>query len=256
MKNFFSLRAVASLLGASLVLGMFASPADAQRRREQRPLPPIGEPGLVAAADIAFAKAAREDGQWTAFREYAADGAIMHGENGPIEAGPWLADQTDPDKSVQWGPTAVWSSCDGSLAVSFGRFRSAEGLFGSYTTVWERQSDNGYKWIYDVGAPDDPQPPPPPEPPEDDEDTIIVSGLAIIDGKVAECRRGEDAPPPPRVFPAAGDAKSGGGMSRDSTLMWRWVHAGDGTRSIEVDYLREGEWQQAMEFTIPLQTAQ
>jgi hypothetical protein len=253
MKNLFSLRAVALLLGASLMIGAMTSPADAQRRREQRPLPPVGEPGKVAAADIGFARAAREDGQWTAFRQFAANGAIMHGENGPIEAGPWLAAQKDPDKSVQWGPNSVWSSCDGSLAVTFGRFETAEGLFGSYTTVWELQSDREYKWVYDVGAVDDPQPPAPPELPEDDEDTIIVSGLAIIDGKVADCRSSEAPLPPTRVFAGAGDAQRGGGVSRDSTLMWRWVHATDGTRSIEVDYVREGTWQQAMEFSIPPQ---
>ncbi len=253
MKNFFSLRAVAVLLGASLALGSIASPADAQRRRELPPLPPVGEPGKVAAADIAFAKAAREDGQWTAFRRFAADGAILHGEEGPNDAAPWLAAQKDPDKPVQWGPNSIWSSCDGSLAVSFGRFQNAEGLFGSYATVWELQSDREYKWVYDVGAVDDPQPAPKPALPEDDEDTIIVSGLAIIDGKVADCRRSGDAPPPPRVFAGAADAQRGGGVSRDSTLMWRWVHAGDGTRSVEVDYLREGAWQQAMEFRIPPQ---
>jgi hypothetical protein len=211
----------------------------------------VGEPGLVAAADLAFAKAAREQGQWTAFRLFAADGALIHGDGGPFDAGPWLAEQKDPDKPVQWGPNAVWSSCDGSLAVTFGRFQTAEGLFGSYATVWERQEDRDYKWIYDVGAVDDPQPLPPPELPEDDEDTIIVSGLAIIDGKVADCRRSEGSSPPTRVFAGAGDAQRGGGASRDSTLMWRWVHGPDGTRTIEVDYLREGDWQQALEFTIP-----
>lgn len=256
MKNFFSLRSLAALLGVVILAVSLSSPAYAQRRREQRPLPPVGEPGKVAAADLNFARAAREEGQWTAFRQFAAIGAIMHGENGPIEAAPWLAAQKDPDKSLQWGPTAVWSSCDGSLAVSFGRFQTAEGLFGNYTTVWELQSDREYKWVYDVGTLDDPQPLPPPDPPVDDEDTIIVSGLAIIDGKVADCRRSGDAPPPPALFVGAADSQRGGGMSRDSTLLWRWVHAPDGTRSVEVDYLREGTWQQAMEFTIPPQAGE
>ena len=44
------------------------------------------QPSLVVAREIAFARAAREDGQWTAFAKFAADDAVLHGRNGPVPA--------------------------------------------------------------------------------------------------------------------------------------------------------------------------
>ncbi len=42
----------------------------------------IGDPGRVAAADFAFARMARDEGTWTAFRHYAAPGAVMDAPGG------------------------------------------------------------------------------------------------------------------------------------------------------------------------------
>ena len=70
------------------------------------------------------------------------------------------AGRADPPEPIRWAPTDVWSSCDGKLAVTLGRFLRPNGLVGDYITVWELQSDNSYKWIYDTGTPDDPQPAP------------------------------------------------------------------------------------------------
>ena len=65
----------------------------------------------------AFARAAQEKGQWTAFREYAADDALMFVPQ-PVAAKDWLKKQANPAQAVTWQPYAVWSSCDGSLAVT------------------------------------------------------------------------------------------------------------------------------------------
>ena len=48
--------------------------------------PGQAQPSEVVKAELEFARAAREDGQWTAFRALAAPGAIIHGRNGPIAA--------------------------------------------------------------------------------------------------------------------------------------------------------------------------
>lgn len=243
MKNRIALAAA-----AALVLGV-AGHASAQDRHEhthneRRPLPSQGEPGLVAAADIAFARAARDDGQWTAFRRFAADGAVMHGENGIIEAGPFLATRADPPAPVQWSPTAVWTSCDGSTAVSFGRFQEPDGIIGSYVTVWELQSNREYKWVYDMGGADDPQPAPRLPPVEDSIDMIVVPGMDIIDGKVADCSRGSA---PDAAMPAEVSAATH--ASRDGTLRWQWSHGEDGTRLFVLHYLRDGTWQTPLTFT-------
>lgn len=238
------------------VLASCASPAARERARQSNAAErfleragTIGDPGRVAAADIAFARMARDEGQWTAFLEYAAPGAQLHGRNGLIAAQPWLAEQENPPVSVAWTPSDVWSSCDGTMAVSIGRFQEPEGIVGSYVTVWEWQDGGGYKWVYDMGAPDNPQPAPRPELDIPD-DAIIVPGMTAINGRVADCPGDQAFPLAPETEVAAGvDSRSR--QSKDFTLQWRWEHHDDGTRRVVVEYLRSGQWEQVLDFTAP-----
>ncbi|QZH74001.1 MAG: hypothetical protein JY451_09535 [Erythrobacter sp.] len=216
----------------------------------------IGDPGRVAAADFAFARMARDEGQWTAFAATAADGALIHGSGGTFPAAPWLAQQSNPAQAVVWGPNTVWSSCDGTLAVSFGRFEQPDGLVGNYVTVWELQPDRSYKWIYDMGGPDNPQPPPRTGPviPEGEE-AIIVPGLTSIEGRIADCAVPGEVLPEISVAPLA-DGQSGGTVSADGTLRWTWTHSASGNRSVRVNWVRDGMVQEALAFTAPLPLAQ
>ncbi len=246
-------RRIALTLGLLVALTA-AQASTAQQAGEQqperprhRPLASVGDPGQVAATDGRFARTAREEGQWTAFASFAAPGALMHWADGPFEAAPWLAAQANPAEAMAWVPTAVWASCDGTLAVSFGRFRQPDGQVGSYATVWELRGERDYRWTYDMGGADVPQPPPPPPrvPPSDE--VIVVPGLGLIDGKVAECPRGGTLPAPPLAI-VADDAQEGGASSDDGTLRYRWEHNADGTRRIVVEYVREGRWLTALDF--------
>lgn len=244
-------------LAALLAAGLIASPSalaqsdDAfeQQRAEPRPrrLHSVGDPGRVAATDTSFARTARDEGQWTAFARYAAPGALMHWADGPFEAAPWLAVQSNPVETLVWTPTAVWASCDGTLSVSFGRYRQPDGQVGSYATVWTLQGDRDYRWSYDMGGLDVPQPPPPPPPIPPSDEVILVPGLGLIDGKVADCPRGAAPPAQPLAIMADG-SQEGGGQADDGTLRWRWEHRADGTRRIMVNWLREGRWQTALDF--------
>lgn len=219
-------------------------------------LDPVGDPGRVASTEVAFAMAAREDGQWTAFRRFAASDASIHGVAGVVPASDWLAGRNDPDEPARWSPRAVWSSCDGSLAASFGRFREPDGTVGSYTTVWQLQPGNTYSWIYDLRAADDPQPPPPPPASEPDENTIVVTELDMIEGRVADCaRRGAELPGYRQPILDEG-SRTDSSVSDDRTLAWRWEHHPDGTRRVVVDYLRNGEWQEVHEMTVPAPSGQ
>lgn len=209
-------------------------------------------PSTVVATEIAFARAAREDGQWTAFRRFLADGGVIHGRNGVIDAAGFLATQSDPPVPVQWTPLAVWSSCDGQLAVSQGKFAEPGGSWGYYVTVWERQRDGTYRWTYDMGAPDtaltqrenrDR------EPPTEDESVIVVQAIPMIQGEVADCRTA-DAPPADPAWSDAPGAASGGGISRDGTLTWRWQQRADGRRLFAAQHWRGGQWQPAIDFAV------
>ncbi|RJY09345.1 hypothetical protein [Aurantiacibacter aquimixticola] len=241
-------------LGA--LLSACASPQQQQRARQanmaERVLEragSIGDPGKVAAADFAFARAAQEDGQWTAFRRYAAPGAVLHGRNGPVPVTSFLSGMDDPSEAVEWAPNTVWSSCDGTLAISFGRFEDTEGLVGSYVSAWALQRDGSYKYTYDLGAPDNPQPVRDPEG-EAPDDAIVVEGLRSVQGRIADCpRRGEIIPLPPlRIVDGARQETA---MSDDKTLAWTWYHTDQGVRSVNVQWYRGGEWQDAVNFAAP-----
>ncbi|MFB0612217.1 hypothetical protein [Aurantiacibacter poecillastricola] len=247
---------VTLLLAATATLAACTS-AQATRERQQARAATeflerqgsIADPGRVAAADFAFAKMAREDGLWTAFREYAADDAVMDAPTGYASASELLAGREDPAEPIQWAPTDVWSSCDGTLAVTLGRFLRPNGLVGDYVTVWELQSDNSYKWIYDTGTPDDPQPPAPDE--EDiPEGAIVVPGLSAITGRVADCPGDTGMPVPAAPVGAAG-SDAGEAVAADGTLRADWSRNPGGSRTITVRWLRERAWETASELMIP-----
>jgi len=205
--------------------------------------PGEGQPSRIVATEVAYARAAREKGQYTAMGDFAGPTALLHGRNGPVPFAAIAGVLEDPDKPVEWAPRTVVVSCDGGLAVSAGRFRDQEGFVGNYVTTWARQSDGNYKWAYDVAGRDDPQPPPKPEAQEGD---IVVTAMDSIMGLVASCPpRGLQVPAPPAVpiGEGAGDAR----LSSDGTLRWRWEHGTDGTKQVAVDYFYEGDWVTAIE---------
>ena len=109
------------------------------------------EPQTAIDAERAFAGDAQKLGQWTAFRKYAADDAIMFAPN-KVNAQTFLKELKDPPTAVFWWPGKSFVSCDGSYAVNTGPWVRQWGkAVGYFTTVWEKQSDGGWKWIYDGG---------------------------------------------------------------------------------------------------------
>jgi hypothetical protein len=218
------IRAAVLLAAGALALLPAGRAAEAQPRG--RPGPGSAQPSEIVAAELAFARLAREKGQWTAFRETAEKDAIMF-VPGVVNARAWLKQQADPAEAVSWRPHRVFMACDGSYAASTGPWTRPDGTQGSFTTIWRRQQKGGYRWILDFGSA-----------------TIVVPDAEeAIEGRVADCRpRGEPGP-----AGAGGDRKaralagriadpppaSGSGRSDDGTLRWSWRAEG-GTRSVAV----------------------
>lgn len=203
--------------------------------------PGAAQPSTIVAAEIAFARDAQELGQWTAFAKYAAPGALLHGPGGPFPIAPWLATRKDPPQAVTWKARTVVMSCDGAVAVSQGRLRGPDGTVGNFVTVWERQPDGAYRYVFDVGGPDVPQPPPPAKV-EAQPGDIVVTEIDATQGLVATCPRPGAPVPPPPAIPLGEDGKTDARLSRDGTLRWRWEHRADGTRYIAADYFQQGRW--------------
>ncbi len=206
--------------------------------------PGEAQPSTIVSTELAYARAAKERGLFTAGSDFAAPGALLHGRNGPVSFAV-LAERTDdPEKATEWAPRVVVQSCDGSLALSQGRFKDAEGFVGNYVTVWSRQSDGEFKWVYDVAGRDNPQPPPRPEFEDGD---IVVTAIDAVRGLIATCPRGEQTIPPPPAIPIGEDGAADATLSRDGTLRWRWEHRADGTKYVSADYFFEGQWITAIE---------
>ena len=206
--------------------------------------PGAAQPSTIVAAELAFSRAARERGQWTAYRLAAAPGAMMHGPDGPFAIEPWIAAQTDPPEAAQWSPRAVAISCDGALAVSQGRIRYADGKIGNFLKVWERQPGGEYRYSFDADGQDVPQPPPRQA---IEEGNIIVTAIDAVQGLIASCPRAGAAIPPPPAIPVGEEGKADARLSRDGSLRWRWEHRADGTRYAAVDYFYEGRWKLAFD---------
>lgn len=215
---------------------------------------PIGNPSALIAAESAFARLAREKGQWTAFAATATDEAEMFVPQ-RVAAKLWLKGRANPPQAVQWQPSSVWMSCDGSAGVTFGGYQ-AGGSNGWFSTVWQRQRKKGdYKWVLDQGG----------------DLTAPLARADFITGKVADCpprprrdpladappkpKRG-DPPPPPRPLagpipaltaPAGSDSKDG--RSIDGTLAWRSTVLPGGTREWTVWLWQDGKMNEVLKRT-------
>ncbi len=221
----------------------------------QRPQRAYANPSALIAADIAFARLAREKGQWTAFRETADEAAELF-EGKRVTAKTALKERKDPATPLQWAPQSAWISCDGTAGLTFGGWQGAA-VTGEYVTVWQRQFRGkiDWKWILDDGQ-------------------ALAAPLREVDwvqGRVADCparirpdgvaaqpgskrERKEQSKLPP-LRPLAGaipvaDASSGAdvkdGQSRDGSLAWRSAVLPDGSRRFTAWIWKDGAMVEAI----------
>ncbi|TGX53442.1 hypothetical protein E5A73_11420 [Sphingomonas gei] len=169
-------------------------------------------PETAVEAERAFSRAALTQGQWTAFREFAATDSTMF-VPAPVKAQDWLRDRKDPPRSVEWWPTDSYVSCDGNLAVNTGGWKRPDGSLGYFTTVWLRQPDGRFKWLVDHG------------------DGLKIARVRLTDPKVmrASCSGA-------KTRGHLGDSvinpeeKSEIHFSSDGSLIWQWRVTPDGAR--------------------------
>ena len=100
-------------------------------------------------AERAFARDAQQIGQWTAFKKWADQDAVMFNPQA-VWVRHLLKDAKNPPKSVRWWPAHTFLSCDGRTAVNTGPWILPNNSHGYFTTVWQR--DKGvWRWTYDGG---------------------------------------------------------------------------------------------------------
>jgi hypothetical protein len=204
------------------------------------------QPTEVVAVDLGIARAAREDGQWAALRDYAAPAAVLHLPEGPVDADKYLRGRPEPGAPSQWSPEAVWMSCDSRVAVSHGKYVEPDGTWGYYATAWVRERDGGYRWTYMLRAPDTAltQRQKNESKPVEEDGTIIVQAVPMIRGVTGDCLPGAPSPQPPVTVSARGSDNQFV-ASPDGTLVWERTGSSDGRRRFSVLQADQGRLEEA-----------
>jgi len=204
------------------------------------PAPAAAKPAMTAVeAELAFARDAKKIGQWTAFRKWADNDAVMFTPQA-VWAQTFLKTLKDPPQAISWRPAHSFVSCDGRTAVNTGPWFDQNGKPGGYfTTVWQR-TPAGWRWDYDGGGP---------------------SSGAVPTGKAqvhrASCsgkptRTPVAAPPPLSPEKARTTPEDNGrGLSADHTIGWDWRVEKNGGRKLRVYQWNGLAYSQALFNDIP-----
>ncbi len=108
----------------------------------------------VIAAERAFAARAGEIGWIPAFREFVAPDGQLIGQAGLVAAPARLAAlEDDGNRTLYWAPTYAGAARSGDLGFTTGpaSFDAARTPAIQYFTVWRRQPDGAWRWIFDGG---------------------------------------------------------------------------------------------------------
>jgi hypothetical protein len=220
------------LIAATLSLALAAC-ASGPRGPRFGKIEPVANPSAVIAAELAFARLAQEKGQWAAFRATAADGAEMFVPH-RVKAADWLKGRAEPAVAVKWQPHAVWSSCDGTYAVTRGGWESPNAS-GTFATIWQRQKNGELKWIADMSLTSD----------------GATAAPEMIAARVAECK--VRPPAPPTLIVTDTDWQTG--TSRDGTLHWGTGVTAQGARSVRISLWNGTVFEPVLEQTVPAPVA-
>lgn len=176
-------------------------------------------PSEVIAAELAFARMARDKGTITAFRETATDDAVWPSP-GWVNVKASLKGSPDPAQAIVWEPDSVTLSCDGSFALSTGPATYPSGKRTRFATIWQRQDDGRYRWVLDQGF--------------DLESDYRKADM--IGAAVAECGERRQIPPSRARRGLAWQS----GQSDDGSLRWTSELRADCGRTFTVTARREG----------------
>lgn len=193
-------------------------------------------PLMLAAADApaktpieaerAFAADAKTIGQWTAFRKWSTDDAVMFVPQ-PTNAHDFLKDRKDPPQAIDWWPTASYVSCDGKTAVNTGGWKRPDGSVGYFTTIWKQQPGGHWKWILDSG---DATEQPREKPMQPMTRTATCPGPALAVPAYQEV-----GPPGAQTSEEVFD------NAADGSISWHWIRWSGGLRELTVEITNRGK---------------
>ena len=234
-------------IAASLLpLALFAAlpPALAQDRPSPGEAVSRGgyaNPTAIIAAEAALSRLAREKGQWAAMLAMSSPDAVMLVPQ-LTYARKWLKGRAEPATPRQWQPHELWASCDGDLVVSQGAWTEGQRQ-GNYTSIWKRQGDGTYAWLFTHG----------------DGLAEPLAAPEMLPAHVADCpaprpERRDD--PAQRRKPAREPRQPGadrlpaldpahhGGRSADGSIAWDVTVDRGGAHNLSITWKKDGKDQQ------------
>lgn len=239
------------LLASTLATPLATPPAHAQQRERRAPPPrPAGQSYANSSAllveEIALSRAAREDGQWAAFAQKAAEEAVMFADQ-PVLAQPWLKGRANPAAPMTWSPHSLFMACDGRSGASTGAMQEAGGTAGYYTTVWQnlekpRAKQPKWRWVLTHRAPL--------AQPREGED-MIESRTAVCTGDPKALLGDIPMGPPPKGSEPVAPQPAGARASADGTMVWRWNARSDGSRAVTIELWNGSAFETVVSDTVP-----
>lgn len=114
----------------------------------------VPDPAPVVAAERAFAADGLKMGVKPSFLKHSRPDAIMISDQ-PRTVTQVFADAPDPtgkEPSLVWWPLWAGIARSGELGFSTGPIEVGGKRTQHYFTIWQKQADGGWKWVYDGGG--------------------------------------------------------------------------------------------------------
>lgn len=124
---------------------------------------PVALSRQVFVAESSFAATmARRD--LRAFAEFVSPEAVFFGDTSTMRGKAavikvWQRFFTDPKPPFSWRPETVEVLPSGTLALTSGPVHDPGGkVVGTFTSIWRREADGGWRIVFDKGCPPPPRP--------------------------------------------------------------------------------------------------
>ena len=118
-------------------------------------------PNILMKVDKEFSDYSKSSGMHDAFESYIAEeGVIFRPNSFPIEGKSnvvnRLRQRSDTSIVLTWEPMFAKMAMSGDLGYTYGTYLVSSNQgdsigVGTYITIWEEQSDGGWKFVFDAG---------------------------------------------------------------------------------------------------------
>ncbi|NBW10934.1 MAG: DUF4440 domain-containing protein [Caulobacteraceae bacterium] len=112
------------------------------------------DPAPVVAAERAFAAETARVGINRGFTHWSVDNAVVFDEGRASTVRQTYPDRERPadEPNLNWWPNFAGIARSGDLGFTTGGVEVGGRRTGHYFTVWKRQADGAWKWVYDGGS--------------------------------------------------------------------------------------------------------